>query len=71
MKKVSVITVNYNNADGLKRTLESLFAQTFTDYESIVIDGGSTDGSREIIENFADRITYWVSENPTEVFIMQ
>ena len=62
MKKVSVITVNYNNADGLKRTLESLFAQTFTDYESIVIDGGSTDGSREIIENFADRITYWVSE---------
>ena len=49
MKKVSVITVNYNNADGLKRTLESLFAQTFTDYESIVIDGGSTDGSREII----------------------
>ena len=62
MKKVSVITINYNNAEGLKRTLESLFVQTFTDYESIVIDGGSTDGSREVIEGFADRITYWVSE---------
>lgn len=62
MKKVSVITINYNNAGGLRRTFESLFAQTYTDYELIVIDGGSTDGSREVIEGFADRITYWVSE---------
>ena len=63
MKKVSVITVNYNNADGLKRTLESLFAQTFTDYESIVIDGGSTDGSREIIENFVGTRRRYLSCN--------
>lgn len=62
MKKVSVITINYNNKEGLRKTIESLLAQTFTDYEFIVIDGGSTDGSREVIEAFAHRIDYWVSE---------
>lgn len=62
MKKVSVITINYNNKEGLRKTIESLLAQTFTDYEFIVIDGGSTDGSREVIESFAHRIDFWVSE---------
>lgn len=62
MKKVSVITINYNNKEGLRKTIESVLAQTFTDYEFIVIDGGSTDGSREVIEAFASRIDYWVSE---------
>lgn len=62
MKKVSVITINYNNKEGLRQTIESVLAQTFTDYEFIVIDGGSTDGSREVIETFAQRIGYWVSE---------
>jgi glycosyltransferase involved in cell wall biosynthesis len=60
--KLSIITVNYNDRDGLKKTIESVVSQTFQDYEYIVIDGGSTDGSAEVIKQYADKITYWVSE---------
>lgn len=60
--KLSIITINLNNAAGLQKTVESVVKQTFTDYEYIVIDGGSTDGSAEIIKQYADNITYWVSE---------
>ena len=48
--KLSIITINYNNCDGLVRTIESVNSQTFRDYEWIVIDGGSTDGSLELIQ---------------------
>ena len=60
--KLSVITVNLNNLEGLRRTAESVISQTFTDFEWIVIDGGSSDGSRELIEHYSDRIAYWCSE---------
>lgn len=60
--KLSIITVNLNNRDGLKRTIDSVINQSFTDYEWIVIDGGSTDGSRELIEQYQDHFTYWCSE---------
>ena len=60
--KYSIITINYNNCDGLRRTIESVVNQSCKDYEYIVIDGGSTDGSREVIEEYADHIDYWVSE---------
>lgn len=60
--KYSIITINYNNRDGLRKTIESVVNQSCKDYEYIVIDGGSTDGSREVIEEYADRIDYWVSE---------
>lgn len=60
--KLSIITVNLNNRDGFKKTAESIISQTFKDYEWIVIDGGSTDGSKELIEKYANHITYWVSE---------
>lgn len=60
--KLSIITINLNNINGLRRTAESVAAQTFTDFEWIVIDGGSTDGSRELIEHYADRIAYCCSE---------
>ncbi len=60
--KLSIITVNLNNAAGLQKTIESVVNQTFTDYEYIIIDGGSTDESKEIIEKYAAQITYWVSE---------
>ena len=59
---LSIITVNLNNREGLQHTIDSVVGQTFTDYEWIVIDGGSTDGSRELIEQYADRFAYWVSE---------
>ena len=59
---VSVVTINYNHADGLRRTIESVVAQTSKDYEFIVIDGGSADGSVDVIKEYADKIDYWVSE---------
>lgn len=60
--KLSIITVNLNNRDGLQKTIDSVVAQTFKEFEWIVIDGGSSDGSKELIEQFADHIAYWVSE---------
>lgn len=60
--QLSLITINYNNREGLKKTIDSVVAQTFKDFEWIVIDGGSTDGSRELLEQYAEHFTYWVSE---------
>ena len=60
--KLSIITINYNNRDGLRKTIESVVAQTTRDFEYIIIDGGSTDGSVDVIKEYADRIDYWVSE---------
>ena len=60
--RLSIITINYNNHDGLKKTIDSVIPQTFKDFEWIVIDGGSNDGSKELIEQYADHISYWVSE---------
>lgn len=60
--KLSIITVNLNNKDGLQRTIDSVVSQTFRDFEWIVIDGGSTDGSKELIEKYSNYISYWVSE---------
>jgi len=60
--KLSIITVNLNNREGLQRTIDSVVSQTFHDFEWIVIDGGSTDGSKELIEQYADHFAYWVSE---------
>lgn len=62
--KVSIITINYNNVAGLKRTLESIDSQTFKEYEFVIVDGGSGDGSREVIGRYAEEhpATVWVSE---------
>lgn len=65
---LSIITINYNNREGLRKTIDSVVAQTFKDLEWIVIDGGSTDGSRELIEKFADHFSYWVSEPDKGVY---
>lgn len=66
--KLSIITINFNNLEGLRRTAESICAQSFTDYEWIVIDGGSTDGSVHLIETYADRIAYWCSESDNGIY---
>lgn len=60
--KLSIITINYNNLEGLKRTYESVVSQTCQDFEWIIIDGGSTDGSKEFIEEHHDKFAYWCSE---------
>ena len=58
---VSVVTIAYNDREGLRRTVESVRAQTWTDIEHIVVDGGSTDGTREWLESLDSR-TAWLSE---------
>ena len=60
--RVSVITINYNNAEGLEQTIQSVVNQQFSDFEYIVIDGGSNDGSKQILQKYSDKITYWISE---------
>lgn len=60
--KISIITINYNDKEGLKNTIESVVCQTYNDIQYIVIDGGSTDGSVDIINQYSNKINYWVSE---------
>jgi len=66
--KLSIITINLNNAIGLSKTIESVISQSFNDYEFIVIDGGSDDGSIDIIEKYKNRINYWISEPDTGIY---
>ncbi len=68
--KISVITINYNNAQGLKKTIESVLKQSFRDIEFIIIDGNSTDNSVEIIKE-SDGIHYWVSEKDNGIYHAQ
>lgn len=60
--RVSIITINRNNCEGLRRTMASVLAQTTANFEYIVIDGASTDGSADAIRACADRLAHWVSE---------
>lgn len=65
---VSIITINYNNADGLRKTIESVIDQRNINYEYIIIDGGSADGSKEIIKKYSDKLSYWVSEKDAGIY---
>jgi glycosyltransferase involved in cell wall biosynthesis len=68
MTSLSIITVNYNNAQGLERTIDSVVKQTFTDMEFIVVDGGSSDESQEVIRTNEAHITKWISEKDNGVY---
>ena len=63
LPRVSVIIPVYNGEKYLQQTLESVFAQTYTDYEIIVIDDGSTDSTPKILESYKDSIRYVTQEN--------
>lgn len=76
---LSIITINRNNAAGLRKTMESVFSQTYQDFEYIVVDGASTDGSVDVIKEFAEKITFhsgrdrvgsfkWISEPDTGIY---
>jgi glycosyltransferase involved in cell wall biosynthesis len=65
---LTIITINYNNVDGLEKTMNSVFNQTYVEYEYIVIDGGSTDGSYEVLQNYDEKINYWISEKDKGIY---
>lgn len=66
--KLSIITINYNNSEGLERTINSIINQSFSDFEYLVIDGGSTDGSVDVISKYSENIDYWISESDSGVY---
>lgn len=80
MTKLSIITINRNNAAGLRETMESVFAQTYRDFEYIVVDGASDDGSVEVVKEFEQKINpslqggdgvgffTWISEPDTGIY---
>ncbi len=65
---ISIITINYNNLEGLKKTMSRVFEQTWQEFEYIIIDGGSTDGSKEYISSQASSIDYWISEPDSGIY---
>lgn len=65
---LSVITVVFNNAKGIERTMLSVLNQTYINIEYVVIDGKSTDGTVEIIEKYKDRLAVFISEKDTGIY---
>lgn len=68
MPKLSIITINLNNQEGLKKTIQSVVSQSHKDFEYLVIDGGSTDGSVDVIKQYENHIGYWVSEKDKGIY---
>lgn len=62
MPKVSIITVVYNGEKELENTILSVIRQTYDNLEYIIVDGGSTDNTINIIKKYANKISYWISE---------
>lgn len=60
--KITVVTVCYNVASTIEATIKSVLGQTHDDIEYIIIDGGSTDGTADVIRRYAPQLAYWVSE---------
>lgn len=61
-QKISIVTIVFNDKNGLEETAKSVISQVYPNLEYIIIDGGSTDGTVEIIKKYGDYISYWISE---------
>lgn len=68
MTKISIITINYNDKVGLEKTMQSVVNQVDNDFEYIVIDGNSADGSKEVLEKYNQQITYSLSEPDSGIY---
>lgn len=66
--KISIVTVVWNDKVGLERTIQSIVNQTYENIEFIIIDGGSTDGTVDVIKANADKIDYWISEKDRGIY---
>lgn len=68
MYTISIITVVYNGAATLRETIESIFSQTYPYIEFILIDGGSSDGTVDIIKKYDSKIAFWISEKDKGIY---
>src|ERR1035437_822845 len=68
MKKISVITICLNERDNIEKTIKSVINQNSTDFEYLVIDGGSIDGTTEIISKYNDKLSYFISEKDSGIY---
>jgi glycosyltransferase len=66
--KISIVTVCYNSAEYLETAIESVLSQKYDDFEYIIIDGGSDDGTLDIIRRYDDRLAYWCSEPDNGIY---
>ncbi|MFN5376044.1 MAG: glycosyltransferase, partial [Chitinophagaceae bacterium] len=68
MLKITIISVNLNNLSGLKKTVNSVISQDYTNFEYIIIDGGSNDGSAEYIQSISRKLKYYISEKDYGIY---
>lgn len=66
--KISIVTICFNSVKFIERTIQSVLLQTYPNIEYIIIDGGSTDGTKEIIEKYSSKISYWCSEKDNGIY---
>jgi glycosyltransferase involved in cell wall biosynthesis len=66
--KISVVTISLNRRDELEATIKSVLAQSYPNIEYLIIDGGSVDGTAELIKQWGSRIQYWVSEKDGGIY---